>query len=65
MGGDLCFGIFDMDGKGEVVGGIVVMWYGENVNKVIEVVKVKMKEVEKGLLEGVIFKIFYDRSILI
>lgn len=65
MGGDLRLGIFDMDGKGEVVGGIVVMRYGENANKVIEAVKAKMKEVEKGLPEGVTFKISYDRSTLI
>jgi Cu(I)/Ag(I) efflux system membrane protein CusA/SilA len=65
MGGDLRLGIFDMDGKGEVVGGIVVMRYGENANKVIEAVKVKMKEVEKGLPEGVTFKTSYDRSTLI
>ena len=56
---------FDMDGKGEVVGGIVVMRYGENANKVIEAVKAKMKEVEKGLPEGVTFKTSYDRSTLI
>ena len=65
MGGDLRLGIFDMDGKGEVVGGIVVMRYNENANKVIEAVKVKMKEVEKGLPEGVTFKTSYDRSTLI
>ena len=65
MGGDLRLGIFDMDGKGEVVGGIVVMRYGENANKVIETVKEKMKEVEKGLPEGVTFKTSYDRSTLI
>jgi CzcA family heavy metal efflux pump len=65
MGGDLRLGIFDMDGKGEVVGGIVVMRYGENANKVIEAVKAKMKEVEKGLPEGVTFKTSYDRSTLI
>ncbi|MBX9734626.1 MAG: efflux RND transporter permease subunit [Chitinophagaceae bacterium] len=65
MGGDLRLGIFDMDGKGEVVGGIVVMRYGENANKVIEAVKTKMKEVEKGLPEGVTFKTSYDRSTLI
>lgn len=65
MGGDLRLGIFDMDGKGEVVGGIVVMRYGENANKVIEAVKEKMKEVEKGLPEGVTFKTSYDRSTLI
>ena len=65
MGGDLRLGIFYMDGKGEVVGGIVVMRYNENANKVIEAVKTKMKEVEKGLPEGVIFKTSYDRSTLI
>jgi len=65
MGGDLRLGIFDADGKGEVVGGIVVMRYNENANKVIEAVKTKMKEVEKGLPEGVSFKTSYDRSTLI
>ncbi len=65
MGGDLRLGIFDMDGKGEVVGGIVVMRYDENANKVIAAVKEKMKEVEKGLPEGVTFKPSYDRSTLI
>jgi Cu(I)/Ag(I) efflux system membrane protein CusA/SilA len=65
MGGDLRLGIFDMDGKGEVVGGIVVMRYGENADKVIKDVKAKMKEVQKGLPEGVTFKTSYDRSTLI
>lgn len=65
MGGDLRLGIFDMDGKGEVVGGIVVMRYNENANKVIEALKAKMKEVEKGLPEGVTFITSYDRSTLI
>ena len=65
MGGDLRLGIFDSDGNGEVVGGIVVMRYNENADKVIESVKTKMKEVEKGLPEGVSFKTSYDRSTLI
>ncbi|MBC6491570.1 metal transporter [Flavihumibacter stibioxidans] len=65
MGGDLRLGIFDMDGKGEVVGGIVVMRYGENADKVIRNIKIKMAEVEKGLPEGVSFKTSYDRSTLI
>jgi Cu(I)/Ag(I) efflux system membrane protein CusA/SilA len=38
-GGDLRLGIFDMGGKGEVVGGIVVMRYGENADKVITAIK--------------------------
>jgi len=65
MGGDLRLGIFDQNGEGEVVGGIVVMRYGENADKVIQAVKLKMKEVEKGLPEGVTFKTDYDRSELI
>jgi Cu(I)/Ag(I) efflux system membrane protein CusA/SilA len=65
LGGDLRLGIFDADGKGEVVGGIVVMRYGENADKVIQAVKAKMTEVEKGLPAGVRFKVSYDRSTLI
>lgn len=65
MGGDLRLGIFDENGTGEVVGGIVVMRYGENADQVIKAVKAKMKEVEKGLPEGVTFKTSYDRSDLI
>lgn len=65
MGGDLRLGIFDENGTGEVVGGIVVMRYGENPDNVIKAVKLKMKEVEKGLPVGVTFKTSYDRSELI
>ncbi|MDP4263678.1 MAG: efflux RND transporter permease subunit [Bacteroidota bacterium] len=65
MGGDLRLGIFDENGEGEVVGGIVVMRYGENADKVIDAVKEKMKDVEKGLPEGITFKIAYDRGELI
>jgi CzcA family heavy metal efflux pump len=65
MGGDLRLGIFDMDGKGEVVGGIVVMRYNENANDVIKAVKKKMVEVEAGFPDNVKFKVSYDRSELI
>ena len=65
MGGDLRLGITDADGNGEVVGGIIVMRYGQNADEVIKAVKAKMKEVEKGLPEGVVFKTSYDRSGLI
>jgi Cu(I)/Ag(I) efflux system membrane protein CusA/SilA len=65
MGGEERLGIFDENGKGEVVGGIVVMRYGENADKVIKAVKAKMKIVEKGLPAGVHFKFAYDRSTLI
>ena len=65
MGGDQRLGIFDANGKGEVVGGIVVMRYGENAEQVISAVKEKMQTVQKGLPDGVRFKIDYDRSGLI
>lgn len=65
MGGDLRAGIFDENGEGEVVGGIVVMRYGENADQVIENVKKKMADVQRGLPEGVTFKVAYDRSELI
>jgi len=65
MGGDLRLGIFDENGEGEVVGGIVVMRYGENADKVIEDVKKKMADVQRGLPEGVKFKVAYDRTELI
>ena len=65
MGGDLRLGIFDTNGEGEAVGGIVVMRYGENADNVIKAIKKKMADVQKGLPEGVSFKIDYDRSELI
>ncbi|MBI3717527.1 MAG: efflux RND transporter permease subunit [Sphingobacteriales bacterium] len=65
MGGDLRLGIFDENGEGEKVGGIVVMRYGENAEKVIEAIKKKMGEVQKGLPKGVSFNVAYDRSSLI
>jgi CzcA family heavy metal efflux pump len=65
MGGDLRLGIVDQNGTGEVVGGIIVMRYGENADKVIRAVKIKMADVQKGLPDGVTFKTAYDRSTLI
>ncbi|WP_276347986.1 efflux RND transporter permease subunit [Daejeonella sp. JGW-45] len=65
MSADLRLGIVDENGEGEVVGGIVVMRFGENAKDVIERTKVKMQEVEKGLPVGVKFKTAYDRSDLI
>ncbi|OFY94880.1 MAG: metal transporter [Bacteroidetes bacterium RIFCSPLOWO2_12_FULL_31_6] len=65
MGGDLRLGIFDENGEGEVVGGIIVMRYGENADEVIKRVKTKLTDIEKGLPEGVKFKTAYDRSELI
>jgi len=65
MTGESRLGIFDYDGTGEVVGGIVVMRYGENADEVITRVKKKMEEVAKGFPQGMKFNIIYDRSELI
>ncbi len=65
MTGESRLGIFDYNGTGEVVGGIVVMRYGENADEVITRVKKKMEEVAKGFSEGMKFNIVYDRSTLI
>lgn len=65
MTGETRLGIFDQDGEGERVGGIVVMRYGENAAEVIDRVKVKMEEVAKGLPKGIKFDIVYDRGELI
>jgi len=65
IGPELRRGILEWNGEGEIVGGIVVMRYGENALKVIGKVKDKLKELEKGLPEGVIIEMGYDRSALI
>lgn len=65
MTGETRLGIFDENGEGEVVGGIVVMRYGENADEVITAVKRKMEDVAKGFPQGVKFNIIYDRSELI
>ena len=65
MGGDIRYGIFDENGEGEKVGGIVIMRYGENAKDVIDRLKIKLGSVEKGLPPGVKFHIAYDRSNLI
>ncbi len=58
-------GIADLDGEGDVVGGIVVMRYGENALNVINRVKEKIKQVEGSLPEGIEIVPTYDRSGLI
>ncbi|MBK7568700.1 MAG: efflux RND transporter permease subunit [Bacteroidetes bacterium] len=65
MGGDLRLGIIEENGEGEKVGGIVIMRYGENAKDVIERVKIKLEDIEKGLPPGVKFEVAYDRSNLI
>ncbi len=64
-GPELRRGILEWNGEGEVAGGIVIMRFGENALKTIENVKNKLKELEKGLPDGVIIEMGYDRSGLI
>jgi Cu(I)/Ag(I) efflux system membrane protein CusA/SilA len=58
-------GIADLDGDGEVVGGIVVMRFGLNALTVIDAVKARLAEVQAGLPAGVEIVPTYDRSGLI
>jgi len=57
--------VSDLDGKGEVTGGIVVMRYGENALATIGAVKKKLETLQQGLPEGVEIVETYDRSALI
>jgi len=58
-------GVADLDGRGDVVGGIVVMRFGENALATIERVKEKIAEIQDGLPHGVVLTSVYDRSDLI
>lgn len=58
-------GIAELNGEGEVVGGIVVMRYGENAQQIITEVKHKIAELEPSLPKGVELVTVYDRSDLI
>jgi Cu(I)/Ag(I) efflux system membrane protein CusA/SilA len=65
FGPDIRRGIVELDGRGEVAGGIVVMRHGENALNVINAVKEKLQEITPGLPEGVRIVPTYDRSELI
>src|SRR5213082_1926015 len=65
LGGDIRRGVAELDGRGEVVGGIVVMRYGENALNVIDGVKKKIDEIKSSLPAGVRIVPTYDRSELI
>ncbi len=65
VGADDRRGFAELDGGGEVAGGIVVMRYGENALRVIDGVKARLEEVKRGLPDGVELVITYDRSRLI
>ncbi len=65
LGPDMRRGFVDLDGEGEVVGGIVVMRFGEDASTVIDAVKAKLEEVQSSLPVGVRIVTTYDRSGLI
>ena len=65
LGPDIRRGIADLDGKGEVVSGIVIIRQNENALKVIDRVKAKLREIEPSLPPGVKVVTTYDRSDLI
>jgi Cu(I)/Ag(I) efflux system membrane protein CusA/SilA len=62
---DVRRGVADFNGRGDAVGGIVVMRYGENALATIDRVKAKLMEIESGLPAGMVVRPVYDRSDLI
>lgn len=65
IGPEMRRGISELNGEGEVAGGIVLLRSGENARKVIEAVKIKLTELQNSLPEGVEIVTTYDRSQLI
>ncbi|WP_435786666.1 efflux RND transporter permease subunit, partial [Alcanivorax borkumensis] len=65
LGPQIRRGIAELNGEGEVVGGIVVMRFGENAQKTIDGVKAKLEKLKAGLPDGVEIVTVYDRSGLI
>jgi Cu(I)/Ag(I) efflux system membrane protein CusA/SilA len=65
LGPQMRRGISEFNGEGEAVGGVIVMRFGENASEVIDNVKTKLDELQRGLPEGVEIVPTYDRSTLI
>jgi copper/silver efflux system protein len=65
LGPELRRGVLEWDGRGEAVGGIVVMRSGENALQVIRNVQKKLKALERGLPPGVVIEAGYNRAELI
>ncbi len=65
IGPDIRRGLAELDGEGEVVGGIVIVRYGEHVHEVVERVKARIGELRSGLPDGVEIVPVYDRTELI
>ena len=65
LGPEIRRGLTDLNGEGEVVGGIVIIRYGANAQQVIQDVKARLAELQEALPEGVEVVVTYDRSTLI
>jgi Cu(I)/Ag(I) efflux system membrane protein CusA/SilA len=65
LGPQMRRGIADLDGEGEVVGGVIVMRWGENASATIKEVKERLTELQRSLPDGVEIVTTYDRSDLI
>ena len=65
LGPQMRRGVAELDGEGEVVGGVIIMRFGENALSVIANTKKKLEELARGLPEGVEIVPTYDRSGLI
>ena len=65
LGPELRRGVVDLNGEGEVVGGVVIQRFGENALEVIQNVKIKLEALKSGLPKGVEIVPMYDRSGLI
>ncbi len=62
IGPSIRFGLITKSGKGEVVGGTVMMLIGQNSREVVTVIKERVEELKKELPEGMKIEPFYDRS---
>lgn len=65
FGPEIRRGVAELNGEGEVAGGVVVMRYGQNALETIRAVKAKLAELQKTLPQGVDVVPVYDRSALI
>jgi len=65
LGPELRRGLAELNGEGEVAGGVIIMRYGENALTTIEAVREKLQELKQGLPEGVEIVPTYDRGGLI
>ncbi len=65
IGNAIRYGALTKDGKGEAVGGMVLMLKGANANEVIKNVTIRIKQIQKSLPKGITIQPFLDRSTLI